>query len=136
MLSWRRATVGSNEWLARFILRKEHIRSDGTIKPDPFIPYKYVELSVTRHIGLSENEIWDAGKIVAAQIEKPLLGRADAKTKLFQKNNLSVKAAPVKGNRNHGNVIGWPTDKQSQKEIALLLLKDGEVSFSPLPDQH
>jgi hypothetical protein len=93
-----------------------------------------VEISVTRHIGLSENEIWDAGKIVAAQIEKPLLGRADAKTKLFQKNNLSVKAAPVKGNRNHANVIGWPRDKQSQKEIALLLLKDGEVSFPPLPD--
>ena len=44
----------NDEWLARFILRKEHVRADGTVKPDPFIPYKHIELSVTRHLGLSE----------------------------------------------------------------------------------
>ena len=58
--------VGDEEWLARFILRKEHVRPDGTVKPDPFIPYKHVELSVTRHLGLNEARIWAAGELVAA----------------------------------------------------------------------
>ena len=43
--------VVENEWLARYILRKEHVRADGTVKPDPFMPYRRVELSVTRHLG-------------------------------------------------------------------------------------
>ena len=54
--------VTADEWLARYILRHEHVRADGTLKPDPFMPYKWVELSVTRHLGLEETEIWQAGQ--------------------------------------------------------------------------
>lgn len=54
--------VMEDEWLARYILRREHVRVDGTLKPDPFMPYKWVELSVTRHLGLEEPEIWQAGR--------------------------------------------------------------------------
>ena len=130
----RRAVVNSDEWLARYIVRKEHIRADGSLKADPFIPYKHVELSVTRHFGMSEGEIWEAGKKVALQIGNKLLGRGDAQTLLFLKNNLKAIAAPIKGNRNHANIVGWPVDKQSQKEIALELVKDHRVIYKTLPE--
>ena len=74
MFSRKRAVVKSDEWLARYILRKEHVRADGSLKPDPFIPYRHVELSVTRHLLWSEEKIWAAGKRVADQTGLNLLG--------------------------------------------------------------
>lgn len=59
------------------ILRREQVRSDGTLKPDPFMPYKGVELSVTRHLGLEESEIWQAGRIVAEETQTTLQGWTD-----------------------------------------------------------
>ncbi len=49
--------VADAKWLARYILQPEHVRADDTLRPDPFIPYKRVELSTTRHLGLDEREI-------------------------------------------------------------------------------
>ena len=40
--------VAAAEWLARFILRKEHSRTDGSVKPEPFMPYN------ARSAGVSE----------------------------------------------------------------------------------
>jgi hypothetical protein len=127
------APVGNEEWLARFIVRREHVRPDGTVKPDPFIPYKWVKLSVTRHTGLSEDQLWVAGEIVANQVEKPLQGRGDTQAKVFVRQRLRVDAAPVAENMNHANVVGWAQDKQTQKEIAIELVKD--VRFMPVPDR-
>jgi hypothetical protein len=125
--------VGNEEWLARFIVRKEHVRPDGTVKPDPFIPYKWVELSVTRHTGLSEEQLWSAGEVVASQIEKSLQGRGDTQAKIYVRQRLRVDGAPVAENKNHANVVGWPQDKQAQKEIAIELVKD--VRFVPVPSR-
>ena len=60
--------VSDEEWLARYILRKDHVRQDGTVKPDPFIPHPHADLSVTRHLGLDEQELWNAGTKVAEQV--------------------------------------------------------------------
>lgn len=121
--------VSSEEWLARFIVRKEHVRLDGTVKPDAFIPYKWVELSVTRHLGLQEGQLWSAGERVAEQVGNKLQGRGDAQTKVFMSQRLSAKADPTGDNPNHANVVGWPHDKQAQKEIAIELVRD--VRFVP-----
>jgi hypothetical protein len=117
--SIRQASVDNEEWLARFIVWKAHVRADGTVKPDPFIPYKWVELSVTRHLGLGEEQLWAAGELVAAQVGRQLQGRGDVQAKVFIRQRLSVKAAPTRDNSNHANVVGWPQDKQAQKEIAI-----------------
>jgi len=125
--------IADSDWLARYIVRKEHVRPDGTIKPDPFIPFKWVELSVTRHLGLTEEQIWAAGDLVAWRMGKPLQGRADAVASLYIRQRLRVVPAPEDDNPNHANVIDWPRDKQAQKEIALELVK--EVRFKAKPEE-
>jgi hypothetical protein len=124
--------VGDDELLARFVLSEGHVRADGTIKPDPFIPYKHTELSVTRHIGLDMSQIWTSGQTVAAQVTRRLIGRADAIARLYRSLKLDVEAAPVVGNPNHANVTGWPKDKPAQKVLALLIAR--EASYIPVPN--
>lgn len=128
--------VSDEEWLARYILRKDHVRQDGTVKPDPFIPHPHADLSLTRHLGLDEREIWSTGTKVAEQVAEKLRGatlqgRADAQARLYRQRGLRVEAVPVKENANHANVIGWPPDKPSQKEIALLIARG--VAYKPRP---
>ena len=57
--------VSDDELLARFVTQSKQCRGDGTIKPDLFIPYRHVELSVTRHLNATEDEIWSVGYDVA-----------------------------------------------------------------------
>ncbi len=115
--------VAEAEWLARYIVRKQHVRQDGTVKPDPFIPFKYVELFVTRHLALTEQQIWDIGDRVASQTHTQFQGRADTQSSAYIRQRLRVIAAPVEQNPNHANVVDWPADKQAQKEIALEIVK-------------
>lgn len=127
------SVLPGDEWLARFIFRKEHVRPDGTLKPDPFIPFKHIELSATRHLGLSEKELWAAGDLVSAKRRTVLRGRGDAQASHYMQQRLWAVAAPEPDNLKHANVIGWPADKQSQKEIALELVKDQGVRFIAKP---
>ncbi|MGQ0556721.1 MAG: hypothetical protein ACT4PN_12345 [Nitrospiraceae bacterium] len=124
--------VAEAEWLARYIVRKQHVRRDGTVKPDPFIPFKYVELSVMRHLELSEQRIWDIGDRVASQTNTQLQGRADAQASAYIRQRLRVVAAPVEHNPNHANVVDWPFDKQAQKEIALEIVKHVRYKAKPI----
>src|SRR5688572_26270596 len=103
------SSVPANENLARYIFCRDHVRADATIKPDAFVPFKWVELSVTRHLQLSEERIWELGDGVGAERRLPLLGRADCLAKSYLDENLSVVADPVPGNLNHANVCGWPS---------------------------
>ena len=112
------ATVADDESLARFIFRSKDVRVDSTLKPDPFIPYPHPDLSVTRHIGLQEGEIWEKVEIIARQRSLPLIGRGDIATVQFRKHQLTVSAAPVPGNAYHANVTGWPLEKPAQKHLA------------------
>jgi hypothetical protein len=110
--------VEANEWLARFILKQNHIRPDQTVKQDAFIPHPHRELSVTRHLQLSETQLWGVGYNVAQQIGKILQGRADVQASVFQRQELQVVAAPLPENPNHANAVGWPAEKPTQKIIA------------------
>lgn len=115
--------VADDEALARFILRREQVRADGTVKPDPFMPYKWVELSVTRHLGLDESELWSAGEHVANETHTTLHGRADTQAFSFVRQRLRVLPKPLPHNANHADVVDWPADKAAQKELALLIAK-------------
>ena len=110
--------VAAEELLARFAVQKSHLRADQTPRPDLFIPPPNLKLSVTRHLNLSEVEIWEAGKSVARQVEKTLYGRADIKVKVCLGQKLEVVSAPTDSDPNHANVIGWPSDKAAQKSLA------------------
>jgi len=111
--------VVREEQLARYILHNSHVRQDNTLKADPFIPHPRVDLSVTRHLQLSEPEIWALGEDVARQTGKALKGRGDTLAQTYLGQKLRILAAPAPGNPNHANITGWPADKPMQKIIAL-----------------
>jgi len=110
--------LSDNEMLARFVLKKEWIRHDGTIKQDAFIPPKDLQLSVTRHIGISTQQLIGIGKSVAAETSLNFLGRADIESRVVVKNALKAVAWPLANNQNHAHIMGWPADKEARKTIA------------------
>lgn len=112
--------VEDGERLARMILTERHVRKDArteevTPKPEAFLPYKHVELSVIRHRDLTEGELWKIGHEVAAKRERPLMGRGDFSARDARAQNLDV--VPAEGPelpRNHADLIGWPPEKPAQ----------------------
>lgn len=110
--------VGEDELVARYILFRNRVRADGSVKSDAFIPPPNFELSVTRHLGLSVEQVWGFGKAVASQNNRPLIGRADIKSAYCLEQRLCIMLAPLPENSNHANIVGWPENKESQKQIA------------------
>jgi hypothetical protein len=111
--------LSDDEMLARFVLKKEWLRKvDNTIKQDAFIPPKDLQLSVTRHAGISSEQLIETGKSVAAKTSLEFLGRADIETRSVVKNALKAVAWPLANDQNHAHIIGWPADKEARKTIA------------------
>jgi hypothetical protein len=126
------SAVQDPELFARYILHSGHIRADASVKPDAFIPdfdavRARMELSVTRHNSLNENEIWGRGHQVAAANAKDLRGRADVSAAQYFAGSLSISPDPERNNPQHVVVIDWPEDKPFQKALAQ------EISESCIP---
>ena len=119
--------ISLDEKLARFVLFSSHIRADGTVKPDAFIPHPYPDLATTRHNGLSEEEIRERGEAVALHRAKTLIGRADTASGAYLNQGLKFQPDPKEGNPQHINIIGWPLDKPAQKIIAQLISINFEI---------
>ena len=113
--------VASDELLARYITASKWFRKqDQTVKQDAFIPPDFpLELSVTRHLNLNENDIWAIGKKIAGSISRALHGRADVETAHVIAQQLNVVPHPVLDNPNHANIVGWSSDKDIRKMRAL-----------------
>ncbi len=112
------ASIPLKELLARFILHQGYLRNDKTVRPEAFMPYPYLDLSVTRHGDLNEHQLWQIGKAIADSIPKRLYARADVAAVVFGEQKLRVLPAPTPENPNHLNVDGWPSNKFAQKSIA------------------
>lgn len=115
--------VDDYERLARFILDKRWApKGDDGVKAQALLAHKYVELSVSRHRDLTEEELWELGRYVARKRSEqeerniPLLGRADFLARTARAQKLDVK--PDEPPRNHANVIGWPAEKSAQMSLA------------------
>jgi hypothetical protein len=121
-------SVVDDEWLARFVVFSNWVRSDKTIRPDAFIPYPWPNLSVTRHLGLTHKELWAIGEAVADSRPATLYGRADVQAVIVKRQALSI--TPTREPRNHANISGWPPDKPSQKIIAQEI---AAANFIPCP---
>ncbi|MBI4745269.1 MAG: hypothetical protein HY786_01680 [Deltaproteobacteria bacterium] len=108
--------VTDDEFLARFVLVSKWIRNDQTVRQDAFIPYPYPDLSVTRHKGLSDSDLWQIGQNVADKRALPLYGRVDIQALTVKIQSLRIEPTPEP--KNHANITGWPADKPGQKIIA------------------
>lgn len=123
--------VDDKEPLARYIHHKSHVRADGTVKQDPFIPYKHVELSLTRHVELSEREIWEIGGRVSLERSESLHGRADVEAVIYRSQKLRVIPDSIPDNPNHTLALDWPAEKQLQKEKALVIAQAAKFVLCP-----
>jgi hypothetical protein len=114
------APVSADETLARFVTIDRWIRADQTIRQDAFIPPKKdLNLSVTRHLHLSQTQLWRIGQTVAdARGPGRLFGRADLTVLVAEKASLRVEPAPLPANPQHAHINGWPLDKPAQKNVA------------------
>jgi len=108
--------VGAAEMLSHYLFRKE-LRADDTVRPGAVIPYPHEALSATRHEGLTDEEVWDSGRVVACKQGRTLMGRADFKCCDMPKG---LNALPEDPPRNHANIIGWPSERSGQMAQALL----------------
>jgi hypothetical protein len=126
-------SVAPNELLARYITSSKWIRKqDQTVKQDAFIPPEDpLELSVTRHINLAENNIWSIGKEIARSIPRTLHGRADVETGHVVAQELRVVSQPVPENPNHAIIIDWPLEKDARKMRALAIAQKAQFVVNP-----
>lgn len=127
----REDTVEMDEMLARFVYHGSHIRADQTLRLDAFMPDPYTELSVTRHAGLVEAEIWRIAEGVAVQRQQTLHGRGDALARVYIGERLAVRPDPVPGNPQHASVSNWPEEKSARKAIAQMIARSAR--FLPRP---
>jgi hypothetical protein len=119
------------ETLSRFLLQRNHIRADLTIRPDPFIPHPYPRLSVTRREALTETDLWTRGRHIAELAGKNLYGRADLNPSRIPQD-LSMESTPTSENPQHVDIIGWPKDKPSQKLLAIEIARiAGKAKLPP-----
>ena len=126
-------SVASSEPLARYVTASKWFRKqDQTVKQDAFIPPDSpLELSVTRHLNLTENDIWTIGKKIAGGISRTLHGRADVETTHVIAQRLSVVPQPVPDNPNHANIVGWSSDKDVRKMRALEIARVARFVANP-----
>ncbi len=87
--------IAADELLARFIVNSNEVRADGTVRPQLFLPYKRVELSVNRHRDATLDETWAIGRHIAEQRGKTLLGRADIHASACRITPLDVVPRPI-----------------------------------------
>lgn len=128
--------VADNELLARFIVNSNEKRSDGTVAPVLFLPYKHVELSVNRHREATPTETWTIGQQVATLRQKCLYGRADIRASVCRINPLDVVPKPMlPHNPNHADITGFPTPKDEQLSLAQKLAASIEGKWIPVPPE-
>jgi hypothetical protein len=108
--------VSDDELLARYVMQSNHFRSDQTVKPDLFMPHPHQELSVTRYLNATIEEVLAVGKNIAK--DRNLYGRADIQALDCKVDSLQVVKKPLLGNPNHADIEGFPPTKQDQKVIA------------------
>ena len=126
--------VSTDELLARYITSSKWFRKqDQTVKQDAFIPPENpLELSVTRHLTLTEDNFWEIGMGIVRDTPRTLHGRADIETGNVVAQKLSVSPQPVSDNPNHASIVGWPIEKNERKMRALELAK--AARFVPNPE--
>jgi hypothetical protein len=111
------------EVFARFVHFASRVRSDGTVRPEAFMPPPDLELSVTRH-GLGDDALWARGVSIGHSIGRSLVGRADITGGGIRAvRPLNVVAAPLPDDPEHAHIVGWPRseEKSAQKVLAMSL---------------
>jgi len=122
--------VPQHEVLLRFLFSGcGHLRSDGTPRPEAFLPNKDLQLSVTRASSLAAGEEWQIGITSRDKMNENregkgldpvvLTARSSVLCSTFVDQDLSVIEKPLDYNVHHADVEGWPIEKAAQKVKAM-----------------
>jgi hypothetical protein len=84
-----------------------------------------LETSVFLISNLSESQIWRIGEIYVAKKTRTIHGRADLPASAVEKAMLTLVLNNIPPR--HANILGWPPEKDSQKELALELAEKSEL---------
>lgn len=127
-------TLTASELLGRFVFSKQHVRQDETIRPGAFMPPTDLQLSVTRHVGRTETDLWSRGEAVASASERRLVGRADITVGAVRRvKPLDAVQAGLPEDLLHAHVVGWPPmdNKPAQKMLAVDLAAAASYGSAP-----
>lgn len=122
-----------SERISRFILTRQQIKSStGEIKYNAFIPPANGRLSVYRTQNLDEDTIWAIGvQYVAAPQGKTVRARGDLVAADIVATGLVIETDPRPHPR-HADIVGWPAEKDGQKQLAVELANAAMLVFPPL----
>lgn len=76
---------------------------------------------------MAEAQIWAMGNLVGGVRGKPPVARADFSSGAVLSAKLTVEHAPLPNIPDHVNLCGWPTPKEEQKAVALVLCAASQV---------
>lgn len=126
--------VPQEESVCRFVYDSDKLYQNGAAKPGAFLPMFETNLlrwetSVCRLTGCREERIWHLAR--TQRLDKTLKARADLAVQSVEDAALLCVQAPVTGFPEHAVLLGWPSDKPAQKEIALRLSQASRTFFPP-----
>lgn len=129
--------IADSEELTRFVYSSRHYsRQNSRIKWNAFEP-RNSECSVTRLLNLSDNGVWEIGEAIGNTRKQKMKARADISAKSVRKpidglsSKLDVESHPVFDNRNHANIIGWPSETKKIKTAAKSLANRSKAKLPP-----
>lgn len=118
------------ETLTRFLSDRSHLRADGSVKHNAFLPPKTGKLSTYWISRLPDDEIWRLGREYVAPYRGPILARADINSLACYELGLGVELDGVPHPR-HANIVGWDPTTTEHRLRAVKLAAKATVQPAP-----
>lgn len=129
--------VPANESVTRFVYDSDKVK--GRVLPGVFLPMYEAETqrwetSVCRLDNCSDERVWHIARTQVTH--KPVKARVDIPVEAVRTQQLSCVIAPVEGFQEHAVIVGWPSEKEDRKRLAMALTKSCTARFPPPVDDR
>lgn len=121
------SSVLPNETICKYQLRRDEVRTDGTVRHNAFMPASDGTRSVFRISSLSDSDVWKLGWEKVANLRGlPLLGRFEISAELVFDQGLKFNPDADRNSR-HAEIVGWPDEKAKRQSIAQILAAEAKA---------
>ncbi len=120
--------ISFHETIARYLFDRKHFAPEKKrVKYPAFLP-RNGETSVFRISGLSSEDIWRIGEIVANESSRNLKARGDLAVRDVSDEGLEV-IQETRKHHLHANITGWSDDSSKNKLIAIKLADKASLNL-------
>ena len=113
-----------DELLARYLFSEKWFSmKNNRVKPKALMPNPQLRTSMFRIRGLQEEETWALGH--GAAQGRTLYGSANVEVRVVEEAGLRLEPDPEPSR--HADIVGWPSDKDSQQSLALELAEGARL---------